>query len=182
MANFFVKDQMIINILGFEGPTVCNKCWALLSQVPWTYVQKGVAVPVMLYLVFQCHKIWILCHRSVSQKILLLIIFQSFKTIWKALLAFRLYKSKQARFGLWAKFSNPSFEQSVVFFFFFKNYLYFWLRWVFVAACRTSVVVASWGYSSLQCAGFLLQRGGFFCCGAQARGRAGFSSCGTWAQ
>ena len=28
---------------------------------------------------------------------------------------------------------------------------YFWLHWVFIAVCRLSVVVASRGYSSLQC-------------------------------
>ena len=44
--------------------------------------------------------------------------------------------------------------------FFKKNYLfiYFWLRWVFVAARGLSLVVASGGYSSLQCAGFSLWR------------------------
>ena len=32
-----------------------------------------------------------------------------------------------------------------------KKIIYFWLRWVFVAACRLSLVAASRGYSSLQC-------------------------------
>ena len=59
-------------------------------------------------------------------------------------------------------------------------FLYFWLRWVFVAVRRVSLVVASGGCSSLRCAGFslwwplLLQGTGSKC--------AGFSSCGTWAQ
>ena len=59
-------------------------------------------------------------------------------------------------------------------------FIYFWLRWVFVAACGLSLVASSGGYSSLQCAGFslwwllLLQSMGSRC--------AGFSSCGTWAQ
>ena len=35
--------------------------------------------------------------------------------------------------------------------------IYFWLRWVFVAARGLSLVVASGGYSSLWCAGFSLQ-------------------------
>ena len=52
-------------------------------------------------------------------------------------------------------------EAKQVFFFFFFNFLfnlfYFWLRWVFVAACGLSPVVASGGYSSLQCAGFSLR-------------------------
>ena len=65
---------------------------------------------------------------------------------------------------------------------FFKKYLfylfiYFWLRWVFVAARGLSLVAASRGYSSLWCAGFslrwllLLRSTGSRC--------AGFSSCGT---
>ena len=50
-----------------------------------------------------------------------------------------------------------------------------WLRWVFVAVRRLSLVAVSGGYSSLRCAGFslLLQSTG--------SRRAGFSSCGTWA-
>ena len=52
-------------------------------------------------------------------------------------------------------------------------FIYFGLRWVFVAACGLSLLVAS---------------GGFSCCGARALGtRAsvvvarGLSSCGLWA-
>ena len=67
---------------------------------------------------------------------------------------------------------------------FFKNlfilFIYFWLRWVFIAACRLSLVAVSGGYSSLQCAGFslwwlLLLR-------SMGSRLAGFSSCGAWAQ
>ena len=58
-------------------------------------------------------------------------------------------------------------------------FIYFWLRWVFVAARGLSLVAASGGYSSLRCAGFLLcwllllwrmgsRRVGFSSCGAQA--------------
>ena len=73
-------------------------------------------------------------------------------------------------------------------------FIYFWLCWVFVAACRLSLATVSRGYSSLQCAGFSVQwllavasRSGFSCCGAWALGaRAsvvvarGLSSCGSW--
>ena len=47
---------------------------------------------------------------------------------------------------------------SDLFFFFFNFYLfiYFWLHWVFFAACRLSLVVASGGYSSLQLRGLLI--------------------------
>ena len=68
--------------------------------------------------------------------------------------------------------------EAKIFFFLIFIYLFIWLRWVFVAACRLSLVVASWGYSSLRC-------GGFSCCGARAVGTQasvvvahGLSSCG----
>ena len=35
--------------------------------------------------------------------------------------------------------------------------MYFWLRWVFIAACGLSLAAASRGYSSLQCVGFSLR-------------------------
>ena len=62
----------------------------------------------------------------------------------------------------------------------FILFIYFWLHWVFVAACGLSLVAVSRGYSSLQCAGFslrwllLLRSTGSRC--------MGFSSCGAWAQ
>ena len=68
----------------------------------------------------------------------------------------------------------------------------FWLRWVFIAACGLSLVVASGGYSSLRCTGFSLQwllllrstgpkHEGFSSCGPQAPEHR-LSSCGTRAQ
>ena len=84
----------------------------------------------------------------------------------------------------------PSFT-FLMFFFFFLNFMYFCLRWVFVAARRLSLVAASRGYSSLWCAGFSLRqlpllrstgsrRAGFSSCGSRAPER-GLSSCGAWA-
>ena len=66
-----------------------------------------------------------------------------------------------------------------VFFFLISLFIYFWLCWVFVAARRLSLVVASGDYSSLWCTGFslwwlLLLR-------STGSRHAGFSSC-TWAQ
>ena len=65
-----------------------------------------------------------------------------------------------------------------------KNFIYFWLCWVFVAACGLSLVVASGGYSC--CCAQASHCGGFSCCGARALGtRAsvvvahGLSSCGS---
>ena len=59
-------------------------------------------------------------------------------------------------------------------------FIYFWLCWVFVAACGFSLVVVRGGYSSLLCAGFSLQ----WLLLWQSTGSrcAGFSSCGTWTQ
>ena len=37
------------------------------------------------------------------------------------------------------------------------SFIHFWLHWVFVAACRLSLVAASGGYSSLRCTGFSLR-------------------------
>ena len=46
----------------------------------------------------------------------------------------------------------------ILFYFILINlFIYFWLRWVFVAARRLSLVAASRGYSSLRCAGFSLR-------------------------
>ena len=82
---------------------------------------------------------------------------------------------------MYTEFFNSLCPSAILFFFFLINLfillIYFWLRWVFLAACALSLVVASGGYSSLRCAGFslqwllLLQSTGSRC--------AGFSSCGT---
>ena len=61
----------------------------------------------------------------------------------------------------------------------FYLFIYFLLRWVFVAVRGLSLVAASGGYSSLRCAGFSSQ----WLLLLQSTGSrwAGFSSCGTWA-
>ena len=67
--------------------------------------------------------------------------------------------------------------------FFKKNIylsIYFWLHWVFVAACGLSLVAVSGGYSSLWCVGFSLWR--LLLLRSMGSRRAGFSSCGTRAQ
>ena len=71
-------------------------------------------------------------------------------------------------------------------------FIYFWLRWVFVAAHGLSLVAASGGYSLWWCAGFSLQwllllpsmgsrHAGFRSCGmgAPVVVACGFSSCGS---
>ena len=69
----------------------------------------------------------------------------------------------------------------VVFFFnkFIYLFVYFWLRWVFIAASGLSLVAAGGGYSSLQCEGFSLQWLLLWSTGSR---HTGFSSCGTRAQ
>ena len=74
----------------------------------------------------------------------------------------------------------PSIKWRVFKKYIFIYFIYFWLCWVLVAAHGLSLVEASGGYSSLQCAGFslwwflLLRSTGSRC--------VGFSSCGTQAQ
>ena len=53
----------------------------------------------------------------------------------------------------------------------------FWLCWVFVAVHGLSLVMASGGYSSLQCAGFSLQQ--LLLLRSTGSRHTGFSSCGT---
>ena len=68
----------------------------------------------------------------------------------------------------------------IKFILFFILFIYFWLRWVLVAARGLSLVAASGVYSSLRCAGFSLR---WLLLLRSAGSRyAGFSSCGTWAQ
>ena len=57
--------------------------------------------------------------------------------------------------------------------------IYFWLRWVFVAACGLSLVAMSWGSVSLQCVGFSLQW--LFLLQSMGSRDVGFSGCGSWA-
>ena len=60
-------------------------------------------------------------------------------------------------------------------------FIYFWLGWIFVAARGLSLVVASGGYSLLRCAGFYSLQWLLLLRSTGSR-RAGFSSCGSWAQ
>ena len=77
-------------------------------------------------------------------------------------------------------------EQSEYFIilFYFKTlfilFIYFWLRWVFVAAHGLSLVAVSGGYSSLRCVGFSLQW--LLLLWSTSSRCAGFSSCGMQAQ
>ena len=94
---------------------------------------------------------------------------------------------RDALFKLWKFLLVVCLEFHFVFLGVFFSFIYFWLRWVFVAACRLSPVAASRGHSLLQCAAS--HCGGVSCCGAQALGvwasvvaARGLSSCGTWAQ
>ena len=64
--------------------------------------------------------------------------------------------------------------------FFFLFLFIFWLRWVFTAVCRLSLVVVSGGHSSLWCTGFLLWW--LLLLRSMGSRRTGFSSCSTWAQ
>ena len=74
-------------------------------------------------------------------------------------------------------YATTELDCSLFFFNKFIYFIYFWLRWVFIAVCRLSPVAVNRGYSSLRCMGFslrwlLLLRGTGSRC-------AGFSSCST---
>ena len=60
------------------------------------------------------------------------------------------------------------------------SFIYVWLRWVFVAARRLSLVAVSEGCSSLRCVGFSLRW--FLLLWSMGSRRVGFGSCGVWAQ
>ena len=71
-------------------------------------------------------------------------------------------------------------EESDWFFFLnFYLFIYFWLRWVFVAVRGLSLVVVSGGYFSLRCTGFSLRW--LLLLQSMGSRRAGFSSCGSLA-
>ena len=55
--------------------------------------------------------------------------------------------------------NSSQFYLLLIFYFnvFIILFIYFWRRWVFVAARGLSLVVVSVGYSSLWCAGFSLR-------------------------
>ena len=55
----------------------------------------------------------------------------------------------------WQADSQPLRHQGSPIFFNLFYFIYFWLRWVFVAAHGLSLVAASGGYSSLRCHGWL---------------------------
>ena len=59
-------------------------------------------------------------------------------------------------------------------------FIYFWLLWVFVAARRLSLVVASGSYSSLRCTGFSLRW--LLLLRSIGSRHTGFRSCGTRSQ
>ena len=57
-----------------------------------------------------------------------------------------------------------------------RHFVYFWLCWVFFAACGLSLAVASRGYFLVAVGRLLIA--GFSCFGVWAPGLAGFSICG----
>ena len=76
-------------------------------------------------------------------------------------------------------FQRASFFVVVVVYKFIYYFIYFWLCWVFVAACGLSLLAASRGYSLLRCAGLLQWLLLLWSTGSRC---VGFSSCGTRAQ
>ena len=56
----------------------------------------------------------------------------------------------------WTAQCTPTSASTLLLFFLFKLFSYFWLCWVFIAMHRLSLVVANGNYSSLWCVGFSL--------------------------
>ena len=72
------------------------------------------------------------------------------------------------------------FIVTVYIFFFINLFNYLWLRWVFIAVRRLSLVVVSGGSSSLQCTGFSLQW--LLLLRSMGSRYTGFNSCGPRTQ
>ena len=75
--------------------------------------------------------------------------------------------------------STRKYFKRLNYFFKFIYFIYFWLRWVFIAARGLSLVAASGSYSSLWCVGFSLQW--LLLLRSTGSRHAGFGSCGTQA-
>ena len=82
---------------------------------------------------------------------------------------------------IYYKINNMLVSLLFYIFAFLKNlfilFIYFWLRWVFVAVHGPSLVVASGGHSSLRCTGLSLRW--LVLLRSMGYRRVGFSSCGT---
>ena len=110
---------------------------------------------------------------------------------WQNKLFFEVESTTQMAKLLDVRFLRLIFLVCSLLFFFIFSYLFFWLRWVFIAACGLSLVAARRDHSSLRM-GFSLpwflllrstgsRRVGFSSCGSRALEHR-LSSCGTWAQ
>ena len=88
------------------------------------------------------------------------------------------YTSDTSKLFMWLVLRASTVFFLFVFYEFIYLLTYFWLCWVFVAACGLSLVVASGGYSSLRCVGSSLRW--LLLLRSTGSRRAGVSSCGTW--
>ena len=86
--------------------------------------------------------------------------------------------SHKMRSHLWAVYGQSNISLS--FSFKINLFIYFWLHWVFIAACGLSLVVVCGVFSSLRCMGFSLWW--LLLLWSTGSRHTGFSSCGTWAQ
>ena len=109
-----------------------------------------------------------------------------YQICWKELKMFIMEtRTKRIRHGpacFYFIFYFYLFFTALLFFKFIYLFIYLWLHWVFIAVHGLSLVVASGGYSSLQCAGFSLDPPGprLSSCGLRALEHR-LSSCGAQA-
>ena len=64
---------------------------------------------------------------------------------------------------------------------FFLSFFHFWLYWVYAAAQTFSLVATSGDYLLSGCSAWASHCDSLSCCGTQASGHVGFSSCSSQA-
>ena len=92
----------------------------------------------------------------------------------------KMHNKKRTLNFTFSRRSIKTWMKTCLFFKLINWLINFWLHWVFVAAHGLSLVAASGVYSSLWCAGFSLRW--LLLLRSMGSRRAGFSSCGMWAQ
>ena len=201
----FIADDLIIwgartPPQWLPSPAVQYPSWWPQPSPPSNWHEQLTSRPILLSLftlmvklsqiwpVVACSR-WLLCLCDLS-----VLFCEHFLTSWNSKLfqthlILSLWKPRNESF--FQEALTPLSEECYLFIYFIIIFI-FWLRWVFVAAWRLSLVVVSRGYSLLRCMGFslrwllLLRSMGSWCaglssCGSQAL-EEGLSSCGAQAQ
>ena len=81
----------------------------------------------------------------------------TFCTFWILYLYYWLHSNSNTNYRLYPMGTSVCHWHWDIPFFLKDLLVYFWLRSVFIAECRLSLVAANGGYSTLRCLGFLLK-------------------------